>query len=148
MYIQNVDLTLAMLPFGLVPLIGGILLFWRELEPSEWLRVRGTIVSSEVETRRTSRGREVHIPLVEYEYAYLDRRYSSTQRRKRSYVSAADFDIADMLGRYPVGKEVTVWLHPHRPEDAVLEHGPTPLSRASMLIGLLFTGMALLPLFI
>lgn len=98
---------------------------WRA---KSWTAVPGRIVSSKPVDRRVQRpgvdnGFEVrNFADVTYEFEVQGK------KRKGSRVSIGEdlgnFEVAETLIRYPAGRDVTVYVNPRNPDQAVLERDP------------------------
>jgi len=144
------DFMLFMLCLGLPVLAFGLWQLCREIAPRKWRQVPGTIVSAERTSKTVyvppGQRRREYLPVIEYEYFVDGRPCRSTQRRISNYVSGTDFDADAVIARYPVGQQVTVFVHPRQPAQAVLEYGTSPLSWILIVLGLIFSTFALMPL--
>ncbi len=100
--------------------IGGPVL--ADLGTSDWTPTDGVIIDSGVETSTDSEGGTTYCLWVEYEYTYNNITYDgdvvsfSKDNSCSSWQGEADED-------YPSGKEVTVYVNPDNPNEAVLENG-------------------------
>jgi len=101
-------------------MIGGAIA--ADLGTGDWTPVDGIITDSGVHKSYDSEGGESWCLWVEYEYTYDNRNYEgstisySKQDNCNSWSSQADEE-------YPPGKNVTVYVDPENPADAVLEPG-------------------------
>jgi hypothetical protein len=118
---------------SLIPLIiiGGI--FWfifnqrnkarAEKQASQtWPSTKGKIVTSRVEL---SSGRDMATVYakIAYEYQLSGRTYQCDQVHSGDeyYAEATREETYDLVDRYPVGREVTVYYNPDNPAEAALE---------------------------
>jgi hypothetical protein len=87
-----------------------------------WLSTIGRITSSEMETRRVARGRSVtyHAAIV-YDYSVEGTKYAGKRISFGDYGSGNPNHARQILNRYPVGKQISVYYNPSKPEDSVLE---------------------------
>jgi hypothetical protein len=129
----------------------------RIAQTAQWPSVRGRIVTSEVTTTAVKTGRVFRESLVAntvYSYSVNGRNFRGDARR---VVPMLHFETEgtpeEIVGKYPVGKSVTVYYDPNNPADALLTPVPAEDARtlidALMLIapmvggvGLLVAGMA------
>ncbi len=91
-----------------------------------WPSTPGRIVESRVDEKRLPGDRpNVRFAAhIRYEYAVGGHCYRSERIAFRpSFWALAPQGPAAKVSRYPVNSEVTVYFHPRRPEDAVLELG-------------------------
>lgn len=124
---------------GFVVLVFGFLQFQKARESSGWPTVIGTVVSSEVEMKRTTRdaGRDIRItyrPDVEYAYSVNGTDYTSDkfaiQTVQHKNPRAAENDLVP----FPVGGDVTVYYDPTNPDSSVLRPGATLVNYLIMLL--------------
>jgi hypothetical protein len=118
---------------SLIPLliIGGII--WYVLDQRkkaravrqasrDWPSTKGKIVKSRVEL---SSGRDMTTvePKIQYEYQVGGRPYQSDQIHSgdKIFESISKEETYDLVDRYPVGREVTVYYNPNNPAEAALE---------------------------
>ena len=93
-----------------------------DLGTSDWTPTDGVIIDSGVASSTNSEGGTTYCLWVEYDYTYNDRTYSgyvvsfSKENSCSSWADDADED-------YPPGEEVTVYVNPENPSEAVLEPG-------------------------
>jgi len=86
-----------------------------------WASTTGTIVTSRVEV---SGGDHTTVsPHIVFQYNVYERDYSGSQIKAgdahwASYTSRAAYDMVD---KYPVGADVTVYYDPENPEQSALE---------------------------
>jgi hypothetical protein len=139
MYVEPVLFfyLIALLPLGF-----GIWQFWKERTPRRWPQVPGTVVSSTIDKRATSRG-YYYVPKIEYEFCYDEQTFKSSRRRASNYASGQSVDAKDIAAHYPVGGSVRVFVNPRKPTESVLEHGTTPLSWIPFVIGLLWLALSI-----
>lgn len=128
---------------------------WRQVEAARtWQAVSGRIVKSEAEARQVSKTRldstvensEVrNFAAVRYAFNVGDAKFRGN--RVSFAADTGNGGIAETLGRYPPGAEVTVYYDPSNPEDCVLERDP-PGGRffARMIGGCLAAGFILVTL--
>jgi len=132
----NTDSALFLLLFCGLPLCFGLWQRFRELAPRKWPQIDGTIVNSTIKKQWLDPGYQ-YVPIVEYEYSYGGKAYSSSKRRAGNYASGASEEAEAILSRYPVGGRVTVFVDPEDPDNSVLEFGATPLSWICIILGVL-----------
>ena len=101
---------------------------WEVHKAKSWLSAPGKVIASRVESHKKKPGEpgydfndtEVsNEPYVEYEYKVGQQ----THRCHRIIIGekTADFELEEILARYPVGASVTVYYNPANPAQAVLE---------------------------
>jgi hypothetical protein len=118
--------VIAMLPTLFLIALGVKL---RELrEARRWPETTGKVIASRVQSlRKTSAGPSfgpsdmelTNQPFVQYEYKVGRRTYRCSRVSVAEQVDGAE--LRAILERYPVGKAVTVYYDPARPERALLE---------------------------
>tara|TARA_B100000459_G_scaffold136641_1_gene93345 strand:+ start:4131 stop:4997 length:867 start_codon:yes stop_codon:yes gene_type:complete len=131
--------------FVAVFFVGGPVL--ADLGTSDWNATNGVIIDSGVDTSSGSEGGTTYCLWVDYQYTYDNETFDgdvvsySKQNSCSSWSEEADDD-------YPSGKEITVYVNPDNPYDAVLETGVSGVDFAACcilpfpLIGIvLFIGM-------
>ena len=118
---------------SLIPLliIGGII--WYVLDQrkkaqvvkqasKDWPSTAGKIVKSRVEL---SSGRDIATvePVIAYEYQVGGRQYQCDQIHSgdKIFESISKEETYDLVDRYPVGRDVTVYYNPDNPAEAALE---------------------------
>lgn len=128
--------------------VGGPVL--ADIGTSEWNATDGVILESGVDTSSDGDGGTTYCLWVNYQYTYDNETFDgdivsfSKDNSCNSWSENADED-------YPAGKEITVYINPDNPYDAVLETGfsgvdftvccilPFPLIGIILLIGMLRT---------
>lgn len=138
----DIQARLAGLIAGAIPLGYGAWQIRREFVPRRWAQVTGRILTSTIKSSQTPRG-EVAVPEIEYEFTFDNKLIKSSQRRISNYVSGSRPDAEAIVARYPVDREVTVFVHPRNPGKSVLEYGVSPLSWIPLALGLVFMSVAL-----
>lgn len=113
-----------------------------------WPTSEGTIVTSSIETRhstrRDSQGRQrnitVYHPKIVYEFSVDENLYSGSKVDFVTWRSGDDSrsNAYGVVNRYPKGRAVKVYYAPDNPEESVLEPGPTAGNYLSFLIAYLF----------
>jgi hypothetical protein len=132
-------------PYGVeagVMLIGGsmVLTWWKSLRlgraSQSWPRVRGTIVSSELEgypLQPPSTGMRMRTPAIEYEFRVNGERFTGSMIG----VAGASGNAADIaVHKYRKGTEVDVSYDPADPRRAMLQPGVYHDAYAWICIGL------------
>jgi len=128
-------------------LVGPVL---ADLGTSEWNATNGVIIDSGVDSSTDGEGGTTYCLWVDYQYTYDNETFDgnvvsfSKQNSCSSWSEEADKD-------YPSGKEITVYVNPDNPYDAVLDTGfsgvdfavccilPFPLIGVALLVGMLRT---------
>jgi len=93
-----------------------------DLGTSDWTPTDGVIIDSGVDTSTDSEGGTTYCLWVDYQYTYNDRTYNgdvvsfSKDNSCSSWAGEAD-------EKYPPGEELTVYVNPDNPYEAVLENG-------------------------
>ncbi len=105
-----------------------------------WLTTEGYISQSKVNTSQDSDGGTVYKPVVKFSYEARRRKLSSNQ----VYFGGTRMSTSDrsysrkIVEKYPKGKTVTVFYHPRKPKQAVLEAGITKRSFILFTFGFMF----------
>ena len=119
--------------FGVISISRLIILVSQWKQSQKWRSICGSIIQSEIESVLVPRGGKkgyfngipnlivAYIPKILYEY----RVNAETFQSKQIFLGQqfpTNFNTADdLVERYPVGKEVTVYFDPEKPGFAVLE---------------------------
>ncbi|PAP75689.1 DUF3592 domain-containing protein [Rubrivirga marina] len=136
--------AIALIGLGAVTLLIGAAGLWAAASlavsgdaSTAWVEVKGEVVESGVDTRRSVHASDLrdpygpptyeHRPVVRYTYAVDGRTYTA-DRVHFGEKNAADGDrgrdrAQAEADRYPTGTPVTVYVDPADPTDAVLEPG-------------------------
>lgn len=133
------DIVLTILFLGAVPLCIGLWQLFREVAPHKWPQVDGTIVNSTIKKQLVQAGGYQYIPLIDYEYSYEGKNYSSSKWRVGNYATGSSEDAEVIHSRYPIGGKVKVFVDPENSYNSVLEFGTTPLSWVCIVLGLFVT---------
>ncbi len=147
---SNNDLPGWILFFPLLFLGVGLILFtvgayqiYHGMESTAWPTVRGVITVAEL-------GKHIDRDLdnnstdttysadISYDYLVDDQAYVNGSVHFGSMSSSDPSMARAMLQRYPVGKTVTVFYNPERPQQAVLEPGVAGVAWVLPALGLLF----------
>ena len=101
------------------------------LQVRRWSRAPGRIVGSTSQAREVSRGdpnsNDTELRSfagIEYEYTVAGRTYRGT--RVSIGEDMGNFEVAETIARYPVGKAVTVYYNPNKRDHAMLERDLPP----------------------
>jgi hypothetical protein len=117
---------------------------WRALagrrrvrEAMNWQQTTGTVLSSEVETRRSRSGQSgystSYYPRVVYEYEVMGQRYRSNQFNLGEVGLGFYNRVAAKVAEYPQGKMIDVYYNPNNPSEAVLER-TSPRSKVFLFV--------------
>jgi hypothetical protein len=102
--------------------------WWEVRQAAKWPSAPGTVVANFVQSMQNQPGELAYnfsdtevrnIPMVEYEFHVGSRKYRGNRITIGERTSGHELEA--ILGRYPVGAEVTVYYDPANPEKAVLE---------------------------
>jgi hypothetical protein len=102
-----------------------------------WLRVPASIVRSFVLVHTDNEGAG-YFPTVEYEYIMEGRKYSGNRLRYGQTGSSFRRQAERVIGPYPAGASVEVFVNPARPSEAVLVPGTSWGNAAIALAGVAF----------
>jgi hypothetical protein len=119
-----VSKSLKTIIFGVIFTIGGILLsgslmiaLFKATDSLNWPAHRGNIVKSEVCFDEQARNQ--YFPCVSYEFELDGKQYRSNNIWLYPWREDKEF-AAITIASYPVGAEVTVFLNPSNPHEAIL----------------------------
>ena len=104
-----------------------------------WPTAAGTILTSHLEERKGKGGPNVH-PKISYAYRAGAGEHTG-QRVQWGVGRHTAAEAAAIVEKYPVGRQVTVYYHPHNPQQAVLDPHGTVGSAAMLFVA----GLCLLP---
>ena len=127
---------IALTVVGVLAVWGGFELRDRARRMTAWPSVRGRITSSALvkDSDPMLDGSPAYYPRIRYAYVVAGREYCG-QRRALINVgvgAALRGEARRVLGRYPVGSEVTVFYDPANPSEAILER-PGPVAGPTLL---------------
>jgi Protein of unknown function (DUF3592) len=116
-------------------------------QASYWPSVPGRIVVSTSQAREVSRGdantddtERRTFARIEYDYTVAGRKYRGT--RVGIGEDMGNFEVAETIARYPVGKPVTVYYNPGKRDQAVLERdAPAGLWKGVAILVLAMSGI-------
>ena len=121
----------------------GVFLRWRAASSRNWPWTMGTVVNArireEVHVAEHGRAYSRYYPEVAYEYVVEGRTYRSKRIRFGGlpFVYSTDREeIETWLADYPGGRQVQVYYHPQRPEEAVLQPGGSTAAAILIVVGL------------
>ena len=111
-----------------VSLLSGAETVYQSVSSQGWPSTQGIVVLSKQETARSAAGRAWRSEpraRVRYSFSVDDKKYFSDQGEgvyfNQKNASAAE--VADILARYPAGKQVVVYYDPNNPARSTLEPG-------------------------
>lgn len=120
--------AMLLAPVGLI-VVAAIYKTMQVRAARDWPDVAGKVVSSRAEVRQVKvmdgdradghRFEERNFASVTYEYTIAGQTYRNS--RVSIGEDRGNFEVAETLARYPVGKAVTVYYNPNRRGEAVLE---------------------------
>ncbi len=90
-----------------------------------WRPTQGTITAASSRRHSPSRGSTYYYPVVTYAYEAGGRRHTHDRIAFGIGPSSGHDTPERAAARYPVGSQVTVYVNPHNPADAVLERRET-----------------------
>lgn len=111
---------------------------WQAMASASWPQVQATVVHSEIQSERDSKGRTSYRVVVRYRYQ-VDGREIEANRvyfGESSFITESDARAA--VAPYPVGKVVTASHDPENVESAVLEPGRPRNLSLLIALGLVF----------
>jgi hypothetical protein len=87
-----------------------------------WPTAEGTIISAQVQTRRTRKRGTVHRPFVKYQYQVDGESYTANTLSYGNWYTTIGRSSADeKVKQYPAGSAVQVHYNPRKPAEAILE---------------------------
>lgn len=124
---------------------------WQVHQARDWLVVPGRVVSSRKVVRKVARMRDEddakdkgyemrNFAEVRFEFEHNGRKLRG--ERVSLGEDPGNFEVDERLALYPVGREVTVYFDPARPEGAVLERD-APAGMFRIVAGLVVGGLVL-----
>lgn len=125
----------------------GLLTFWGKptlqnaKESTTWPTVPGVVTESEVVSHRSDDG-TTYSAEVTYRYTVNEKEiHSNTVWFGDNYSSSNRSQFVEIVNRYPVGKEVTVFYKPNDEFIAVLEPGAVFSSYTGCIVAWVFMGL-------
>ncbi len=120
--------AMLLAPVGVI-LVAAIYKTMQVREARDWPDVEGKVISARAEVRQVKvmdgeradghRFEERNFAGITYEYIVAGKTYRNN--RVSIGEDRGNFEVAETLARYPVGKAVTVYYNPNRRSEAVLE---------------------------
>lgn len=105
-----------------------------------WEEVQAIVTASEVRSSRSSDGTTYNLHLV-YQYTYENRQYESDRYDFVSIGTDRRSGFDRIVEENPVGQEITAYVNPDRPHEAVVNPGFPTHSLWLGLFGLIFAGV-------
>ena len=123
---------------GFLGTLGGIGIILNGTASQRWPTIKGVITSSEVVDTPTPDGSPISFTVkVSYKYAVGDKQFTSSRISFKGFVTMLEEQAQAVIDeQYPVGKEITIYHDPNRPEAATLETGPGSLGIVLLIVGL------------
>lgn len=139
--------------WAMVAFLGGsglaLLIFgWYELRRSRgtlhWPTTEGTISKSHIEESEVAYSnngvqsfRRIRIPIIGYTFAAGGMTITSERLRIGSPLLSHNESLPEpTIARYPLGKKITVYYDPSKPDNCVIEPGTSVTTYIGMLVGL------------
>jgi hypothetical protein len=110
-----------------------------------WRPTQGTITAAGSRRHSPSRGSTYYYPVVTYAFEAAGRRYTHDRIAFGVGPSSSHDTPESAAARYPVGSQVTVYVNPRNPADAVLERRETNWTLYAM-AGIVFVVAAVVPI--
>ncbi len=134
---------------GFFIMLWGVLSLMEAKESTDWATTPGTVLSSSVydsTNHDVDVKKSVYHASVIYEYYVDEKLYSGDRIAFGDYGSGDSSHAEDIVSRYLVGMDITVFYMPDSPDESVLEPGMTMQSYYVLGFGLVFfiTGVLLL----
>jgi Protein of unknown function (DUF3592) len=96
-------------------------MFLKAKHVEKWPTSKGVILHSELSSQ--FHGSTTYEARIDYEYSVGDKKYISSQVRTRGTSTKHRSDVAPLVDKFPVGREVLVYYNPADPTEAYLETG-------------------------
>ncbi|MCP4397864.1 MAG: DUF3592 domain-containing protein [bacterium] len=90
----------------------------------DWNETSCVVTFSRVKTHDGSKGRSYLVDIL-YSYEINGKEYRSNRYHFMSGFSSGFSDTAAIVNRYPPGTEITCYVNPKNPRDAIIERGFT-----------------------
>jgi hypothetical protein len=103
---------------------------------ASWPATQGTILSSVLEDR----GEDAPDAKIRYSYEVAGQVFESSNISYGGHWSSQD---RDLVAKYPIGAQVSVYFDPSKPARAALEREESLVWAAFASVGLFFTGLAI-----
>jgi hypothetical protein len=119
---------ILLLFFGVATIfyIQGAVVLYKAYGSTKWPSSQGVVISSTVSFHSGSaKRRSYYTPDVSYRYMAGSIWYVGDTICFASIATHNKTDMGQIAGRYPVGREVTVYYNPADPQESVLEPGAT-----------------------
>ena len=115
---------------GLFIAAAGLVFMWvlwtawqRSEETRRWLPLPCQIISSRVSQERpTPSSNPAYRAVVKYRYTFQNQEMTGTRIKRVDIPSQHEEVVRQKLSPYPVGKELTCYVNPAQPDQAVLLH--------------------------
>lgn len=115
---------------------------------SYWPTVEGRVLSSSVKSEAGKNGGTVYSAEVKYAYAVNGGNFTAERVRFGSINTQNRVYPAQLVGRYPAGKSVTIYYSASDPSVAVLEPGIQSASLLVSGVGIIVGGMGVAVIFL
>jgi hypothetical protein len=108
-----------------------------------WKQVTGTITESEVITGKTRKGKSTYRPSISYTYTVGSTQYTGNTINAFGVNSTGRSYSSDVVGAYPKGATVPIFVDPSDPTRAALRVGLQPATIRMLLFSLPFNAVLL-----
>ncbi len=115
-------------------LLRTITMQFRPKTTSGWAVTPGTVLTSEVETRKIG-SKKSSYPHIEYSYAVAGQEYRAS-RVSAIEISGSEWIVRKRTDKYPVGSTVSVHYNPANPSDATLQQPSTYVGSGLTAVGI------------
>jgi uncharacterized membrane protein YuzA (DUF378 family) len=124
-------IALALAAFPALIVVAAVFKYMEVMRAAGWPKAQGRIITSTSEARTVRTGgpntvdteRRTFAKIV-YEFTVAGRKYRGG--RVSIGEDLGNFQVAETIAKYPVGKEVTVYYNPVKPSECVLERDVPP----------------------
>ncbi len=89
---------------------------------NSWIETPATITQSSIDVSQLTQHYMTKYRLdVEYTYEFEGKKYTGTRIKRLPVESGDDLKVTKKMKAYPIGAEVTAFVNPSAPDEAVLE---------------------------
>ncbi len=123
------------------------------IKSKSWPTVEGNITTSETEKMEGEDTEGIRLvaykPNIRYSYTVSGVQYTSSRISFEGIKTSGKIAAKEMLARYPIGKQITVYYNPRNPQQSTLQTNyPQKDLIAGLCIGLFFISMAIVLFFL
>ena len=138
--------ALILIGVGILIIFGGVSAYGNGQATHNWTQVPAVILESRVHEYWDDT--TMYEPIIRYRYSYAGKLHESDRLKLTGITGSSHPSYAEQIvGRYPAGASVTVYVNPREPKKTVLEAGSNAVFHGFLILfGLPFlaAGLALL----